>query len=92
VSMEKSFDSLDQPLPFIEEFFRAYPLTMEQLLASKDKAYFLTISQRPGQKPVPFIPILDTDFEVWFKKVMCAENFPLFLNLIQQNAGLSVGC
>jgi enoyl reductase-like protein len=29
----------------------------------------LTISQRMGQKPAPFIPILDNNFEVWFKKV-----------------------
>jgi fatty acid synthase subunit alpha len=37
-----------------------YPASTVQLLASEDKAYFLTISQRRGQKPVPFIPILDS--------------------------------
>ncbi|KAJ3995461.1 hypothetical protein F5050DRAFT_1827606 [Lentinula boryana] len=35
---------------------------------SDDSGYFLAISQRRGQKPVPFIPVLDVSFEVWFKK------------------------
>ena len=63
------FSSLDDPLPFVEMFFANYPLAAEQLLAPEDRAYFLAISQRPGQKPVPFIPVLDASFEVWFKKV-----------------------
>ncbi|EIN09976.1 fatty acid synthase [Punctularia strigosozonata HHB-11173 SS5] len=67
-SMLQSFTSLDEPLPFIEKFLNLYPLAKEQLLAAEDKAYFLTICQRPGQKPVPFIPVLDASFEVWFKK------------------------
>ena len=45
--------------------FETYPLAAEQLLAAEDTAYFLAISQRP----VPFIPVLDASFEVWFKKV-----------------------
>jgi fatty acid synthase subunit alpha, fungi type len=68
-SVLQSYSTLDDPLPFVETFFQVYPLAREQLLASEDKAYFLTISQRPGQKPAPFIPILDANFEVWFKKV-----------------------
>jgi hypothetical protein len=56
-------------LPFVEQFFEKYPLGREQLLAAEDTAYFLAIAQRPGQKPVPFIPVLDASFEVWFKKV-----------------------
>lgn len=68
-SILQSYSALDKPAAFIEEFFKTYPLATEQLLASEDKAYFLTISQRPGQKPVPFIPVLDASFEVWFKKV-----------------------
>ena len=56
--------SLDDPHPFVKTFFKSYPLATEQLLAAKDTAYFLAISQRPGQKPVPFIPVLDAQFEV----------------------------
>ncbi|PCH34892.1 DUF1729-domain-containing protein [Wolfiporia cocos MD-104 SS10] len=67
-SILQSYSSLDKPQEFIESFFKTYPLATEQLLASEDKAYFLAISQRPGQKPVSFIPILDANFEVWFKK------------------------
>ncbi|KAJ3517947.1 hypothetical protein NLJ89_g178 [Agrocybe chaxingu] len=67
-SLLQSFTSLDDPLPFVEKFFEKYPLAREQLLAAEDAAYFLAIAQRPGQKPVPFIPVLDSSFEVWFKK------------------------
>ncbi|KAG5638483.1 hypothetical protein H0H81_012415 [Sphagnurus paluster] len=67
-SVLQSYNSLDDPLPFVETFFKAYPLATKQLLASEDTAYFLAIAQRPGQKPVPFIPVLDASFEVWFKK------------------------
>jgi fatty acid synthase subunit alpha, fungi type len=81
-SVLQSFSLLDDPLPFVETFFEAYPLAREQLLASEDRAYFLTISQRPGQKPAPFIPILDASFEVWLKKVNFTSMFMLFLLLI----------
>ncbi|KZW02887.1 fatty acid synthase [Exidia glandulosa HHB12029] len=64
----QSYSTLDDPLPFLDTFFKAYPDATEQLLACEDSAYFLAIAQRPGQKPVPFIPILDASFEVWFKK------------------------
>ncbi|KAF8907276.1 fatty acid synthase [Gymnopilus junonius] len=67
-SILQSYQTLDDPLPFVETFFHKYPLAAEQLLAAEDTAYFLAISQRPGQKPVPFIPVLDATFEVWFKK------------------------
>ena len=68
-SLLQSYTSLDDPSPFVESFFKEYPIASKQLLASEDSAYFLAISQRPGQKPVPFIPVLDASFEVWFKKV-----------------------
>lgn len=68
-SLLQSFSTLDDPSTFVDTFFQAYPLATEQLLASEDMAYFLAISQRLGQKPVPFIPVLDANFEVWFKKV-----------------------
>ncbi|KAJ7067175.1 fatty acid synthase [Mycena amicta] len=67
-SLLQSYTSLDDPLPFIESFLKEYPIATKQLLAAEDSAYFLAISQRPGQKPVPFIPVLDATFEVWFKK------------------------
>jgi fatty acid synthase subunit alpha len=65
----QSYSSLDEPSAFITSFFEKYPLATKQLLAHEDKSYFLNIAQRSGQKPAPFIPILDNNFEVWFKKV-----------------------
>ncbi|OCF76033.1 fatty acid synthase subunit beta [Kwoniella mangroviensis CBS 8886] len=67
-SLIQSFSSLDKPTATIDNFFNTYPRAKSQLVAAEDKAYFLAICQRPGQKPVPFIPILDNTFEVWFKK------------------------
>ncbi|CAE6460687.1 unnamed protein product [Rhizoctonia solani] len=67
-SILQSFTELEVPQKLLDEFFNTYPLASEQLLSAEDKAYFLAISQRPGQKPVPFIPVLDASFEVWFKK------------------------
>lgn len=67
-SILQSYLELDQPHEFLAKFFKTYPAASEQLVASEDAAYFLAISQRPGQKPVPFIPVLDADFGVWFKK------------------------
>jgi enoyl reductase-like protein len=68
-SFLQSFSSLDKPIEFADSFFENYPAARNQLLAAEDKAFFLNISQRPAQKPVPFIPVLDASFEVWFKKV-----------------------
>ncbi|KAG8213088.1 hypothetical protein J3R82DRAFT_11484 [Butyriboletus roseoflavus] len=68
LSILQSFKELDNPSAFVDAFFTKYSAATRQLLAAEDRAYFLTISQRPGQKPAPFIPILDASFEVWFKK------------------------
>ncbi|KAG8805283.1 3-oxoacyl-[acyl-carrier-protein] synthase [Serendipita sp. 401] len=84
-SILQSFSELDKPEEFVPKFFKTYPAACEQLVASEDAAFFLAISQRPGQKPVPFIPVLDADFGVWFKKVSIAlkiSNFFVFLLLV----------
>ena len=67
-SLLQSFSDLDKPVPTVDAFLQHYPAAKNQLVAAEDKAFFLSICQRPGQKPVPFIPILDNSFEVWFKK------------------------
>ncbi|KIY43927.1 fatty acid synthase [Fistulina hepatica ATCC 64428] len=67
-SLLQSFAALDDPVSFMEKFFAEYPLAQTQLLCSEDTAYFLAINQRTTQKPVPYIPVLDSSFEVWFKK------------------------
>ncbi|KAF4458052.1 fatty acid synthase subunit beta [Fusarium austroafricanum] len=39
-----------------------------QFITYDDSLYFLQLFRQGGQKPVPFIPVLDADFETWFKK------------------------
>lgn len=75
-SLLQSYTSLDDPMKFTETFFKTYEGATEQLLAAEDKAYFLAIALRPTQKPAPFIPVLDTNFEFWFKKASEMEHFP----------------
>lgn len=38
------------------------------LLSLEDADYFVDLCGKRGRKPVPFIPIMDADFPVWFKK------------------------
>ena len=68
VSELQSYSELDEPDIFLERFFAKYPEATKQIINSSDALYFLSINQRPGQKPVPYIPVLDASFEVWFKK------------------------
>ena len=58
-SILQSYTLLDDPEPFVAMFLGTYPEACEQLLAAEDKKYFLSIAQHPGQKLVPFIPVLD---------------------------------
>lgn len=50
VSALQSYSELDNPAPFLEKFLTLYPAARDQILASADTAYFLAITQRPGQK------------------------------------------
>lgn len=80
LSFIQSYSSLDEnPQQLIDDFFVEYPAAKESLLAAEDVAYFLAICQRPGQKPVPFIPILDESFQtceysrIWTFMLVCFE-------------------
>ena len=89
-SILQSFNQLDNPTPFVTKFFNKYSAPAKQLFVAEDRAYFLTILQRPGQKPAPFIPILDASFKVWFKKV-CPMS--VFIYLFSSTCvGLALGC
>ncbi|PLW22785.1 hypothetical protein PCANC_25950 [Puccinia coronata f. sp. avenae] len=68
VSEIQSYSELNDPFPKLDTFFARYPEASTQILASEDIAYLLALCQRPGQKPVPFIPVLDAQFGIWFKK------------------------
>ncbi|PIA19567.1 fatty acid synthase [Coemansia reversa NRRL 1564] len=56
------------PLGFHARLVEAYPATQTQLIMSEDVQFFLALCKRRGQKPVPFIPVLDLDFGVLLLK------------------------
>ncbi|KAF2019691.1 beta subunit of fatty acid synthase [Aaosphaeria arxii CBS 175.79] len=67
-SIIQSYDELQAPYPVIEKVFKAFPEAGEQLINAQDVQHFLLLCQRRGQKPVPFVPVLDDTFEFFFKK------------------------
>jgi enoyl reductase-like protein len=59
------------PFKYLDQYFEKYPKAKIQPLSSEDVEYFLTLCTTPGSKPVPFINLLDENFEIGFKKVFC---------------------
>lgn len=68
LSVVQSFSQLDEPFKMLEQIAEAYPEAKNQIINAQDKDYFLMLSRRPTQKPVPFVPVLDDNFEWYFKK------------------------
>ncbi|PIA13919.1 hypothetical protein COEREDRAFT_10860 [Coemansia reversa NRRL 1564] len=64
----QSFEQINSPQKQIAAILDAYPECRSQLLTSEDIQFFINLCMRPGQKPVPFIPLMDKDFHIWFKK------------------------
>lgn len=64
----QNYNELEDPFPTVDRFLKAYPEADRQLINAQDVQHFLLLCQRRGQKPVPFVPALDANFEVWFKK------------------------
>ncbi|KAJ2910492.1 fatty acid synthase alpha subunit Lsd1, partial [Coemansia aciculifera] len=56
------------PTELAQSFAERYPAAESQLLHSEDIQFFISICKRRGQKPVPFIPVLDIDFSVLYSK------------------------
>ncbi|KAK9464500.1 acyl transferase domain-containing protein [Lipomyces arxii] len=67
-SLLQSYSELDVPEPAVERILAAYPEASQQLINVQDMEFFLMLTLRPSQKPVPFVPVLDDNFEVYFKK------------------------
>ena len=67
-SLVQSYSELDEPYGVVGEVLRAYPEASQQLINAQDVQHFLMLCQRRGQKPVPFVPVLDENFEFFFKK------------------------
>ncbi|OCK86339.1 beta subunit of fatty acid synthase [Lepidopterella palustris CBS 459.81] len=67
-SIIQSYEELNNPFPVVETFLKEYPAAEMQLINAQDVQHFLMLCQRRGQKPVPFVPVLDDSFEFFFKK------------------------
>lgn len=67
-SLIQSYSELDAPYQVVEKLLNTYPDANQQLISAQDVQHFLLLCQRRGQKPVPFVPSLDENFEFWFKK------------------------
>ncbi|KAJ1987194.1 fatty acid synthase alpha subunit Lsd1 [Coemansia umbellata] len=64
----QSFDQINEPFEPVKSILDLYPDCYTQLLTTEDVQFFINLCMRPGQKPVPFIPVMDKDFHIWFKK------------------------
>lgn len=67
-SLIQSYAEFENPYPVVDRVLAAYPEAETQLINAQDVQHFLLLCQRRGQKPVPFVPSLDDNFEFWFKK------------------------
>ena len=67
-SLLQSYSELDDPYSVVDKVLATYPACTEQLINAQDVQHFLLLCQRRGQKPVPFVPSLDENFEFFFKK------------------------
>ncbi|KAI1945742.1 beta subunit of fatty acid synthetase [Ophidiomyces ophidiicola] len=67
-SLLQCYSQIDKPYPAVDDILKAYPEAFSQLISAQDVQHFLILCQRRGQKPVPFVPSLDENFEFWFKK------------------------
>lgn len=67
-SLVQNYSELDEPYAVVDKVLNAYPEANSQLVNAQDVQHFLLLCQRRGQKPVPFVPSLDENFEFFFKK------------------------
>ena len=67
-SLIRAYSDLDEPSTVVAKVLDAYPKVNTELINARDCLYFLRLCRRDGQKPVPFVPSLDDEFEYWFKK------------------------
>jgi fatty acid synthase subunit beta len=67
-SLLQSYADLNEPFALVDRVLAAYPEAETQILTAQDVQFFLMMTMRPTMKPVTFIPILDDNFEFYFKK------------------------
>ncbi|KAJ1955799.1 fatty acid synthase alpha subunit Lsd1, partial [Linderina pennispora] len=64
----QTIGEISDPVKLVHWIVECYPAMCTQLLTSSDATYFIALCRRRGQKPVPFIPVLDKDFASWLLK------------------------
>lgn len=67
-SLVQSYSEMDEPFKTVKKFLASFPEAEEQLINAQDVQHFLLLCKRRGQKPPPFVPVLDDSFEYFFKK------------------------
>lgn len=67
-SLIQTYSELDEPYAIVDRVLNTYHEANTQLISAQDVQHFLLLCQRRGQKPVPFVPSLDENFEFFFKK------------------------
>lgn len=55
-------------MAYVKEILAQLPGADTQLMSTEDVHFFLSICKRRWMKPVNFIPILDQDFKIYYKK------------------------
>lgn len=58
----------ERPSDIIAAFEEGFGIYSNEIIYPEDVALLMALFRRRGQKPVPFIPQLDENFETWFKK------------------------
>ncbi|POS73465.1 chain elongation-2 [Diaporthe helianthi] len=67
-SLLQSYSELAEPYSAVEKILSQYPEADKQIINAQDVQYFLNLCMNPFQKPVPFVPVFDDNFEFYFKK------------------------
>ena len=67
-SIVQSYHDIEDPWALYRNVIHRYPRCRSQLISTPDAEFFILLCRRGGQKPVPFVPALDDNFELWFKK------------------------
>ncbi|SPN99679.1 probable fatty-acyl-CoA synthase, beta subunit [Cephalotrichum gorgonifer] len=67
-SLLQNTADLQKPFETIERILAAYPEAETQIVNAPDVEHLLLLFMFPFQKPVPFVPVLDDNFEFYFKK------------------------
>jgi fatty acid synthase subunit beta len=85
-SLLASVEKLGDPGLYAKIIASRYPAAVNTLIRSQDVQFFLLTCKTRGQKPVPFVPRLDEDFETWMKKdsLWQSENIAA---VVDQDAG-----